>query len=262
MATRTDQDTSTEDREEAIHGIYVYGIVDRPITLPSEVPVVGDDEVKLELVSHGGLTALVSELNITRPLGTREDLLAHERVVDSVAAATTILPMRFGGVVADVDAVREELLAENVEHFAAVLAELDGLVQFSVRGRYEDSAHLREIVSESEEIRELREALQGLPEDSGYAERVRLGELVTSAVEAKRESDARALGEALKPHVVATSVREVGGQDDALSVALLVDRDHRAEFERALEQLGTEWDGRIRLRLTGPLAPYDFLPQG
>lgn len=259
MATRTEEPGVQAD-PDVIEGVYVYGIVDRSVTLP-DTKAVGDEPAELQLITEGNLSALVSEIRIARPLGTREDLLAHERVVDSVAAAATILPMRFGGVVADVDAVREELLAENQEHFAAVLSELDGLVQFSLRGRYVEGAHLREIVEEEPEVGELREALRGLPEEEGYSDRVRLGELVNNAVVAKRENDVQVLLEALEPHVVATSVREVGGENDALSVALLVDRERIREFEEAVDAIGARWEGRIGLRLTGPLAPYDFLPE-
>src|SRR5205085_4808451 len=97
-------------------------------------------------VSLGNLAALISELNLSRPLGTRDDLLAHERVLDSIAERTTVLPMRFPAVVGDVDAVRDELLGPHHEHFEAVLSELAGLVQFSVRGQYIEGSQLRALL--------------------------------------------------------------------------------------------------------------------
>jgi hypothetical protein len=33
------------------------------------------------------------------------------------------------------------------------------------------------------------------------------------------------------------------------------------EFDDAVEDLGRDLAGRVRLRLLGPLAPYDFVPE-
>jgi hypothetical protein len=243
------------------HGIYVYGVLAASTEMPDDLESVGDDNTPVRLVSHGDIAAVVSEVYLTRPLGTPEDLLAHERVLDAFAASTTVLPMRFGGVVNSVDAVTDELLAPHLDHFKEVLAELDGMVQFSVRGRYVDDAHLREIVNEENEVSELRDALQEVPEDAGYEERLKLGELVSEAVVRKRAADADRLVTALSSSVVATAPREVAGDDDAFDVAFLVERGVRDQFEHDLDDLGDQWSGRISLRLVGPLALYDFVPK-
>lgn len=241
-------------------GVYVYGIVRAETPVPDDLATVGGSE--LQRVRSGPLDALVGEVDLDRPLGLRDDLLAHEGVLDAVAADSTVLPLRFGGVVQDLAAVRDELLAGNQNRFESILTELDGLVQFTLHGRYLDQVHLREIVEEDPEVRELREALQGVPEDSAHTERVRLGELVSAAVERKRQQAVEAALAALETHAVATSVRDVSGQDDALSIALLVDRARVENFQRAVDELGEDLADRVRLRLLGPLAPYDFLPEG
>ena len=45
-------------------------------------------------------------------------------------------------------------------------------------------------------------------------------------------------------------------------MALLVDVDRREELENRLEVLAEEVHDRIRLRLLGPTAPYDFAGEG
>ena len=51
----------------------------------------------------------------------------------------------------------------------------------------------------------------------------------------------------------------MAGVEHVLDVALLVDDDRRAEFEEHLEGLAEAVHERIRLRLVGPVAPYDFV---
>ena len=46
--------------------------------------------------------------------------------------------------------------------------------------------------------------------------------------------------------------------DHVLDVALLVEEARMPELEGALETLAEAVHERIRLRLTGPVAPYDF----
>lgn len=264
MTAHTDhhEEAAPHGNEASRRGVYVYGIVKAQTPLPDELPSVGDDDTEVRLASYGQLSALISDLNLNRPLGTRDDLLAHERVLDSIAADATVLPIRFGAVVSDVGAITEELLAPNHEHFEEVLSELEGLVQYTIRGRYVEDSHLREIVAEDPQIRQLREALQGASEDALYAERVQLGELVNNAVGAKRDADKQLLMETLAPHTVASSVHRVSGEDAAFTVAFLVSRKQIPAFEEVVDSLGRQWEGRVALRLLGPLAAYDFLPTG
>jgi hypothetical protein len=238
---------------------YVYGIIPAETSLPEGLT--GTEGREVSLVEHGDLAAVVSEIRADRPLGTRDDLLAHERVVESVAADTTMVPLRFGAVVTTPAAVVEEMLAPHHDWFADVLAELDGLTEFTVLGTYVRDTVLREVLTEEPEAMRLRESLRDLPEEAGYYDRVRLGELIVKALEAKREVDNAALADALAPHAVAVAPRHAAGEDTAADVAFLVAEDEQPAFEEALDQLGHEWAGRIRLRMIGPLAPYDFVPE-
>lgn len=238
---------------------YVYGIVPEGTRLPEGLRGVGDPAGEVTVVRHGRLAAIVSEVPADRPLGTRDDLLAHERVLDMVAAEAPVLPMRFGAVLTDVEAAAEELLAPHHDHFASALFELAGSAQFTVKGRYVRDTVLREVLAEEPEVARLREALRDLPEEAGYYDRIRLGELIAHAFARKRETDAQTLLDTLTPHAVAVSVHEPPGEEGVVDVSFLVDHERQPRFERALEELGQRWDGRVRLRLLGPIAPYDFV---
>jgi hypothetical protein len=237
---------------------YVYGIV--PADTPLPEGLIGTDGGEVSLVRHGDLAAVVSEIRADRPLGTRDDLLSHERVVESVAAQDTMVPLRFGAVVTTADAVVEEMLAPHHDWFADVVAELDGRAQFTVFGTYVQDTVLREVLTEQPEVMRLRETLRDLPEEAGYYDRVRLGELIVKALEAKRQVDNAALADTLAPHAVAVAPRQASAEDSAADVAFLVDQEQRPAFEQAVDELGHAWAGRVRLRLLGPLAAYDFVP--
>jgi hypothetical protein len=82
---------------------------------------------------------------------------------------------------------------------------------------------------------------------------------VTRALEARAADDAEALMERLAPLVVADSVRGPASAQTVLDVALLVDDEQADAFEEHLEGLAEAVHERLRLRLLGPVAPYDFV---
>jgi Gas vesicle synthesis protein GvpL/GvpF len=237
--------------------VYVYGLVSTGTDLPEGLTGLGPTG-RVWMVEHRDVAAVVGDVPEDRPLGTRDDLLAHERVVDGVAAVAPILPMRFPAVVEE-RGVTEELLEPHHDRFTADLAELEGRVQFTLKGRYVEDAVVREVVEGDEEIGALRERVRELPEDASYYDRVRLGELVVAALEERREQESAQLLARLEPFAVATVPHTPANPDELVDAAFLVERARQREFEDAVEDLGRDLDGRVKMRLLGPLAPYDFV---
>lgn len=239
-------------------GLYVYGVVGSAADrVPGEL--IGVDRSPVQAVPHGDIAAVVGVVTLDRPPGRRADLVAHSEVLDSLAASGAVVPVQFGSVLADEDSVVADLLEPHDAYFVALLDELAGRSQFNLRASYHEQVVLAEVVAADPEIAELRRRTRDLPEDVAYGERVRLGELVARAVEQKRAFDAEVLIDAVLPYVAAHALRGGGGLDHVLDVALLVDDQRRAAFESQLEGLAEAVHERLRLRLVGPTAPYDFV---
>jgi hypothetical protein len=249
---RTDADQET--------GLFVYGVTSAGAELPADLT--GVDGAPVRLVGHGPVAAVVGEITLDRPPGRRAELLAYTAVLDTLSASGPVAPVQFGSVLVDDDAVIDDLLAPQAETFAEMLADLEGCRQLNLRATYVEEAVLAEVVSAEPEIRRLRERTRDLPEDAGYADRVRLGELVAGAVERRREADAAELLEQVLPYTVGYAERSGGGLDHVLDVALLVEADSCEALEDHLEGLAEAIHERIRLRLVGPVAPYDFVGAG
>jgi hypothetical protein len=241
-------------------GIYVYGILPADIELTSdEMLGVGDPPGQVRVIRSDGLAALVSEVDLSGQLGSPDDLTAHKEILDATATELPVLPLRFGAVLTDEDAVAEELLAANEDEFAAALDELEGKTQYVVKGRYLEEVILDEVLSESRRAARLRDKIRGQDADLTRDDRIQLGEIINEAVTAKRDEDTRALGDAMEGHCVASLVREPTHELDAAHVAFLVDAEQEGEMERVLEDLADDWEGRIEVRLLGPMAAYDFV---
>jgi hypothetical protein len=257
----TTEDTATT--QGTSRGSYVYGIVPAGVRIPEGLEPIpqNEDGGQLGLVTEGRLAAVVSDVAADRALGTRRDLMAHEAVLNAIAQETPVLPMRFGAVVTDDDAVARELLAPHQDYFVRALEQLEGHLEFRLRGDYDQDAVLSRIVQADPRIQQMREKIAGVDEDASYYDRIRLGEAISQAMDELRKEDAQACVDAISKFAVATEVKEVGGENGAVHLAFLVHRDRRSDFERAVDDLGDAWAGRIELRLIGPTAAFDFLPE-
>lgn len=259
MTTKED----TNQSQGTARASYIYGIVPAGVRIPDGLDPIpyGEDGNQLGLVTEGRLAAVVSDVAPDRPLGTRRDLMAHEAVLNAIAQETPVLPMRFGAVVTDDDAVAEELLAPHQDYFVRALEQLKGHYEFRLRGDYDQDVVLSRIVEAEPRLQKMREKIAGVDEDASYYDRIQLGEAISKAMDRLREEDAQACVDAISKYAVATEVKEASGENGAVHLAFLVHSDQRADFERVVDELGEAWAGRIELQLIGPTAAFDFLPE-
>lgn len=235
---------------------YVYGIVPADVEVNKHSKGLGG---KVSVKRHEDIAALVSDIATDKPLGKPEDLAMHAKLLDSAAAETPVLPIRFGAVLTDEQAVVDELLSEHHDEFAAALHELEGKAQYVVKGRYDEKAILNEVLSGNEDAQRLREAIRGKDPDAARDERIALGELVNNEVTARRDVDTRRVVDIMDKLGFPANVREPTHEEDAVHVACLAETQRQSELEDALTELADEWADRVHLRLLGPLAAYDFV---
>jgi Gas vesicle synthesis protein GvpL/GvpF len=251
---------TTQRETKRRKAVYVYGIIPGDVELRAATEGVGEPPSEVRLLRHQDLAALVSDVDVHQQeqLGRPEDLMAHEGLLDSCSADVPVLPLRFGSIVTDDDAVTNELLGEHYDEFLDALDELEGRAEYVVKGRYVEDVILREVLAENDEAAQLSERIRDTGEDATRDVRIRLGEIVGGAIAGKRERDTALVTDAMKGHAAATVVREPTHELDAVYAAFLVETGEAAEVEKAVEKLAHDWDGRVELRLLGPLAAYDF----
>lgn len=260
MATRSKKRSQDQDTQHSgQQAVYVYGILPGDVELEQGTTGVGDPPAEVRLVRHRDLAALVSDVDLGKPLGRPDDLVAHEELLDSSASDVPVLPLRFGAVVSSDDAVAQELLDAHHDEFAAALEQLEGRAEYIVRGRYVEGAILREMLAENRLAAQLRDQIRDADPDATRNQRMQLGEIINNAITAKREADTRTLGDAVADLAEASVVRDPTHELDAVYAAFLVESGKAEDLEDAVQRLADGWQGRIELRLTGPVAAYDFI---
>lgn len=238
---------------------YVYGVIAAAATPPRER---GIDDAPVEVVPHGGVAALTSDVPGDFLEVGRAELLTHSRVLEQAMERAVVLPMRFGVVLPDEETVRERLLEPYGEQLEAQLKAMEGKVEVTIKGIYDEAAILREVLAENREIAKLRQAIHGKLEDATYYQRIELGELVAAALDEKRAGAAPQVIDRLAPLAVDVRVGDPVHERMAVNASFLVERSRLEEFDRAVDRIGAEQAGRIQFKYTGPLPPHSFVELG
>jgi hypothetical protein len=237
-------------------GCYVYGIVAAADIPSQECHGVGD--ARVDYVRSGPLAAAVSAYDQDREVSLRADLTAHTRVLDWLADRTTVIPMAFG-TVTDATAVEESVIEPGAEMLLDLLEWLRGTSQFNLRGIYHRERVLSDVVLADPGLTRLHERTRDLPQGQPDPALIRLGEGVSAALDRQKAEDSERILGAVAPFVVDLRDRVSGDMDQVFDLALLVPQAQRAHVEATLEEIAEAEQERMRLQLTGPFPPYDFV---
>jgi Gas vesicle synthesis protein GvpL/GvpF len=235
---------------------YVYAFTGASHPLPVDrMAGVGERKPPVRVVRQDGLTAVVSDAP-ERLRAKRRDVEAHERVLEALFAAGTVLPMRFGTVAADDEAVKAEL-ASHAKPYRELLSRLKGKVEVNVKAVHREGPVLRELLLGSQELRTHSEALRASGGGS-HQDKVALGEKLSAALEDRRSQDAEQVVAELRRHASAV---QLGPPVDGcfVNVSFLLGTTGREDFEAALSRLRQELSELAEIRVYGPLPPYSFL---
>ena len=250
MPSRTAQRGEPGSSEDG-PALAVFGIVPAPTTSSA----LDHGDLAVTLVAADDIAAAVAPSAVQR-LG-RTELLEYHSVLDALAGAGPVVPVRFGTVLPDRGAV-VEFLAERHDQLAEALRRLTGRRQFNLRASYVEESVLRDLVMSRPELAALRERTRNVPEGASYADRMRLGELVARALEVRAAADSQALLDEVSPLVESLRIRHESSGMQVLDVAMLVEDDQESRLVDRLETLAAENKEDLRLRLVGPMAAYEF----
>nr|WSW69486.1 GvpL/GvpF family gas vesicle protein [Streptomyces sp. NBC_00995] len=233
---------------------YIYAITDAVHPLPLDnLHGVGDPPSMLRTVRTDRLAAVVSDA----PPGLRakrRDVMAHQAVLEALMAGGATLPMRFGLVGPDDDEVTAAL-EQRTDAYRKRLAELDGQVEYNLKAGRDQDDLLRQIMAESDEIRQLNERARA---HGSHDDRLALGELVAHEVSARQAREAEEVAARLADVATGSSSADPA-PEQFLNLSFLVPRSGTDAFVEAVRREAEERGDAYTYTLTGPLPPYSFV---
>jgi hypothetical protein len=207
-------------------------------------------------VSFKEIAAVVSDTPIEVMDATRENVLAHERVNETVMRSYTVIPMSFGTVFKTNNDITE-LLRAAYDAFVDVLNKMEGKLEFGLKVLWDRDAIIREIEDEDEDVRRLKDEISS-QKGSTYFARMQYGRLIDGALEARSERYVSEIFERLRPVSVASRANKPIGDKMIMNGAFLVARKNEAEFDAKVKEIGAKYEN-LTFKYTGPWPPYNFV---
>jgi hypothetical protein len=207
------------------------------------------------------LAAIVSHAPGEDAKAIRDQALAHARVLEVAVLDAPVVPFRFGTVLPD-GAVGTDLLEPWHDQLAQLLESVKDVVQMTLKATYREDVALREIVDSNPEIARLRELTRGTDEMVTRDSRVRLGELISIALEEWRQRDAVAIFDRLNSLAVVSRIDALESEFMVLNAPFLVERSRMEDFEDAAGAVADEQVDRMSMTLHGPMPAFDFIGEG
>ena len=183
-------------------------------------------------------------------------LLTHQTVVEHVMKKHTVLPVKFGTILAAADEV-QQLLAQGHTQFVEALAWFQDKMELEVAATWDIKQVLKEIGNIGE-ISQLKKTIASMPQQRTLEQRIRLGQMVKVSLDQRRDSYREQMISFLKPMAVDAQSNTLISDELVMNVAFLVEKASLEEFNSRLGELNDLFHNQINFRIIGPLPPYSF----
>lgn len=238
-------------------GVYVYCIVNSGQRHAFDCT--GFHGQKVYIVSYRELGAVVSDTPGSVNEVNEENVLLHEEVVEEVMRHYTVLPVQFGTVLTDAEAVKA-LLKKFYPELTEKLSRLENKVEFGLKAIWPVD-EIKEEIRTSEQAgrleRELEET-ERLPGERYMLARMR-DYLVQTSLEKRADELIAEIDGALRPYVEDSCLKKLPSKKLFLNAAYLVHKDRIGEFREKVRQVMNQYRKlKLKFLYSGPWPPYNF----
>ena len=205
----------------------------------------------MHTIHYRDICAVVSNTPIVVQDPTRENVLAHQRVNETVMQKHTVIPMSFGTVFKTDDDIME-LLRSAYDAFSDVLNKMQEKFEFGLKVLWDRDQIIREIEEEDEDIRRLKSEISS-QKGSTYFARMQYGRLIDAALQSRTERYVAEIFTSLRSVSVASRSNKPIGDRMIMNAAFLVSREMEQPFDARVKEIGQQYD-KLTFKYTGPVA--------
>lgn len=235
--------------------LYALCSTDEP---PPSPKIKGLEAAPVYAIDADGLRAIVSDTLSQRLRPERRNITAHQGVLHALMEAGTVLPMRFGVIARNAEAIRK-LLVANRKSIKEHIERFRGRVEMGLRVSWDTSNIYEYFVETHPLLKESRDEIYGKSVNVSRDDKVELGRLYESLRAADRKTCTEQVKEVLFDYCEEIVENPLKRDKDIMNLACLVDRDKIDEFAKGIFQASKSFNNVYLFDYTGPWAPHNFV---
>lgn len=238
-------------------GKYIYAVIDAVGDKVYDGQI-GLDGAIVHTISHGAITAIVSDMPERRIRPERKNLAAHNAIIKLLMAEeNSVLPVKFG-TLADSSKLVRDLLRENNDTLVIELDKVRGRVEMGLHVKLDVPNIFEYMVNSQQELGALRDRVYGKQHGPSQMDQIELGSMFDRLLNKERERYTVAVVEVLGSRCA--DIRQNPPRDgEVMNLACLVDRDAQQAFEQGVCEAANLFDNNFSFDFNGPWAPHNFV---
>jgi len=218
----------------------------------------GIDDGDVYTIEHKGLRVVVSDVVNKRMRPERRHIAAHHKVLEKIMEKRTPLPIIFGTIADDLDAI-QKILFHNRKICLENLARVAGKVEMGLRVIWDVPNIFEYLVQTDKELMEARNRFFGGSQEPDREEKIELGRIFAQSLKAKREDYTEKVEKALSKYCCEIKRNRPYAERDVMNLACLVEREAKDAFEVGIFEVANMFDNNFEFDFNGPWAPHNFV---
>ncbi|WP_134699219.1 GvpL/GvpF family gas vesicle protein [Ammoniphilus sp. YIM 78166] len=238
-----------------IPGIYVFCAFQADVPEAFGTAILNGNETPVFSLRYKDIALAVCQVD-QEVLPTRENLMAHQKVIAKVMEKHAVVPMSFGNVFHD-----EKNALYITEHLYEQLRELLPHLENKIEVGLKIVAEEHWLQEEWQKDPTFKKwSGKGTLQSAGaFYDRITMGELAQKfflSLRSKVETD---IYVPLSVLAESSKLNDVLSEKMLLNAAFLIDRNLEKEFDEKVNSLFEEWEGKVVFKYSGPWPAYNFV---
>jgi hypothetical protein len=235
---------------------YLYAVV--AIGEPRTYSSLGIEGKDVYTIADGCVAAVVSSLTSSKIRPERANLRAHQAVLNRLIEDTSPLPMAFGTIADNPQAIHK-ILVQNRRAFDEQLARVAGKVEMGLRVTWDVPNIFEYFVNTHTELRLVRDRLMSARHEFTQEEKIELGRMFDRLLNSDREEHTARVERVLAPLCVEFKASQCRNEQEVINLACLVKRDAQEAFSTGVFAAAKFFDNNFSFDYSGPWAPHNFV---
>jgi hypothetical protein len=212
---------------------------------------------ELQTISFNDIAAITSNSPIINYPLSRQNLLAHEKAIEEVMKEHTVLPIRFGTIAEDEDKVKK-ILEKEYDNFKNLLTKLENRKELGLKAIFKEDIY-KFILEKYQDLKALKEKLEGLPPAKTYYQRMEIGRIVEAALQNEKEICKEDILNALSPLAIEVKTNSTYGERMIINAAFLIEKHRETDFDQKVSELDARYTDKINFKYIGTVPPFNFV---